>query len=321
MPKNRIHKLLIFGGSSTPSLVDEICELIGTYKGEIELSRFANGEVYVRFMQSVRGSDVFVVQTLGERINDDLMELLIMVDALKRASAYRITAVIPHYGYSRQDKKSAAREPITAKLVADLLSVAGIERLITMDLHAGQIQGFFNAPVDHLTAVPILAEYIKTLKLKSLVVVSPDVGRVKTVKKFADYINAPIAVLHKRRPKRNVAEVMHIVGEVKNKNIVIIDDMIDTAGTMTTAINVLQDAGAKDVYACATHPIFSGEAVDRLNKSPVKEVIVTNTLPISDKKKFPKLKTLSIGPLFAKTIENVYKETSVSVLFKGTDHA
>lgn len=309
--------LMVCTGQAYPELGREIAEQLNTTLGEVTLSHFSNGEIYVRFGESVRGADVFVVQPICQPINDNLMELLIMVDALKRASAGRISAVIPHYGYARQDKKTTAREPITAKLVADLLMTAGVNRVLTMDLHAGQIQGFFDAPVDHLTAVSTLATYFKGKNLDKLVVASPDVGRVKMAKKYADELNGELAILHKSRPAHNVAEVSQIVGDVEGKTILMVDDMVDTAGTLVTGAETLVKHGAKEVYACATHPVLSGPAIDRLEKSPIKELVVTNTMPIPAEKRIGKIKTISIAALFAQAIKNVHENLSVSELFGG----
>lgn len=306
---------MIFSGSSNPKLVKEIAEHLNLPVGRVKLTQFSNGEIYVKFLESVRGADVFVVQTMSESVNNHFVELLIMVDALKRASAGTVTAVVPHYGYSRQDKKTTAREPITAKLIADLLTTAGINRLVSMDLHAGQIQGFFDMPVDHLTAVPILAGYFEEKGLKDWVVVSPDVGRVKVAKKYGDILGAPLAIMHKSRPQHNVAEHTHVIGDVEGKVALLIDDMIDTAGTICEGARGLLERGAKEVHACATHAVFSGPAIERLEKSPLKEIVVTNTIPLPDEKRIDKLTVLSIAPLFAHAILNVYEDESVSELF------
>ncbi len=297
-------------------LGQNIADILGINLGLVELKEFSDGETYCRFLESVRGAYVFVLQSTCFPVNDHLMELLIMIDALKRASAAEISAVVPYYGYSRQDKKAVAREPITAKLVADLLSIAGIKRLLTMDLHADQIQGYFDGPVDHLTAIPILASYFREKELADAVVVSPDVGRVKVVKRFADRINAPLAIIHKKRPVHNEVKVMHVIGDVKGKSAVLLDDMIDTAGTMIEAAEELVESGAKEVYACATHPILSGPAIQRLNDSAIKEVVVTDTIPVPEGKQIPKIRVLSISSLFAQAILNVYENKTVSALFE-----
>ena len=312
-------ELMIFSGTSCPKLAKNISNHLKTKLGGVDVSRFSNDEIYVRFNQSVRGADAFVVQTLAENVNDYLMELLIMVDALKRASADAITAVIPHYGYSRQDKKSKAREAITAKLIADLLSVAGINRLVTVDLHADSIQGFYDMPVDHMTAMNLLASYFEEKKLENLVIVSPDVGRVKTAKKFADILGAELAIMHKSRPRANVAEILNIVGEVKGKVALVVDDMIDTAGTMAEAAKGVKSQGAKAVYAAATHGILSGPAMDRLKDAPFEEIVITDSIPMPKAKITDKFTILSIAPLLAKVIRNVHDDNSVSTLFvKGT---
>ncbi|MDO8886300.1 ribose-phosphate pyrophosphokinase [Candidatus Oleimmundimicrobium sp.] len=315
--KNSKGKLMIFTGRANPELGKEIANYVGVELGKADISTFKNGEIYAKYRESVRGSDAFLIQSFSEPVNDNLMELLIMVDAMKRASAARISAVIPYYAYARQDKKTEPREPISAKLIANLLTTAGVDRVLTMDLHAGQIQGFFDVPVDHLTALPILANYFKKRGLDDLIVVSPDVGRVKIAKRCADRIGVSIAVLHKSRPAHNVAEITQLVGDVKGKRALIIDDMIDTGGTIVYGAETLLKNGAKEVYVCATHGIFSGQAAERLDKSPIKEVVVTNTIPVPPEKRFKKLKVLSIGPLFSQVILNVHEDESVSEIFQG----
>jgi ribose-phosphate pyrophosphokinase len=308
-------RMLVFAGTANPELSDGIAKHLGINLGSVKIRRFANGEIYVRFLESVRGAHVFLVQSVCSPVNETLMELLIMIDAAKRASARTITAVIPHYGYARQDRKSAAREPITAKLVADLLSVAGVDRVITMDLHQGQIQGFFDQPVNHLTALPILADYVETLGLEQITVVSPDVGRVKACKKFADMLGGALAIMHKGRPEHNVAEITHVIGEVAGHTCIMFDDMVDTAGSVTEGANALIEKGARDVYVCATHGIFSPPAFDRIAESPIKELIVTNTVPVPEEHRNGKIKVLSVAPLIAHAIQNVYEDESVSELF------
>ena len=310
-------KLMIFAGRSYPDLGRQIAGHLGISLGQVELTTFANDELYVRYMESVRGADAFVVQTCSEPVNRHIMELLLMIDALERASAKRISAVIPYYGYSRQDKKTMAREPISARVIADLLTVVGADRILTMDLHAGQIQGFFSGPMDHLTAVPLLCSYFSRKNLQDVVIVSPDAGRVKMAKKYADHLSVPMAVLHKRRPGHGISEILHVIGDVKDKIVVLTDDMIDTAGTMVTSSEALIEHGAREVYACATHGIFSGLAKERLDNSPLQEVVVTNTLPIPDERKSEKLVVLSIASIFANTIASVFKDESVSELFGG----
>lgn len=308
-------RLMVFSGTANLELAEGVAEHLGIELGNVKISKFANGEIYVRFLESVRGADVFLVQSVCAPVNAALMELLIMVDAAKRASARTITAVVSHYGYARQDKKSAAREPITAKLVADLMTTAGVDRVIAMDLHQGQIQGFFNQPVNHLTALPILADYFESLELQDMCVVSPDVGRAKACKKLSDMLGASLAIMHKGRPEHNVAEITHVIGEVEGKNCIIADDMIDTAGSVTEGAKALMQKGAKSVYICATHGIFSGPAYERIESSSAVEVVVTNTLPVSSEKRGSKIRVLSVAPLFAHAIQNVYNDESVSELF------
>ncbi|TLM72657.1 MAG: ribose-phosphate pyrophosphokinase [Actinobacteria bacterium] len=308
-------RMVVFAGTSNPELAGGIAEHLGIELGNITITQFANGEIYVRYRESVRGADVFLVQSVCAPVNSTLMELLIMADAAKRASAQSITAVISHYGYARQDKKSAAREPITAKLVADLLTVAGVDRVITMDLHQGQIQGFFDQAVNHLTALPILADYFQALSLPDICVVSPDVGRVKVAKKFADMLGGDLAVLHKGRPQHNVAEITHIIGEVADKVCILSDDMIDTGGSITEGAKALMNAGAREVYVTATHGIFSPPAYERIESAPITELVVMNTVPVPEERRHGKIRVLSAAPLFAHAIDNVFKNESVSELF------
>lgn len=308
-------KLHIFSGSVYPELADEIAGHLDVELGDITLEKFANGETYARFMESVRGEDVFLVQSISGDVNDALMELLIMTDAARRASAGRIHAVITHYGYARQDRKAAAREPITAKLVARMLETAGIDSITTIDLHQGQIQGFFEKPVNHLTALNLFADYFEGLGLDNLCVVSPDVGRAKVAKKMSDLLNADLAIMHKGRPSHNVAEITSIIGDVEGKNCILNDDMIDTAGTICAGMKVLKDRGAKSVRVSATHPIFSGPAYERLENSVADEIVVCNTIPIPDERLTGKIKQISIAPLFAQAINNVFNNGSVSTLF------
>jgi ribose-phosphate pyrophosphokinase len=308
-------RMQVFAGTANRELAEGVAQHLGIELGNVKIRRFANGEIYVRFLESVRGADVFLVESLANPVNASLMELLIMADAARRASARNITAVISHYGYARQDKKSAAREPITAKLVADLITVSGVDRVITMDLHQGQIQGFFNLPVNHLTALPILADYFQNLNLENVVVVSPDVGRVKVCKKLADMLDAELAIMHKGRPEHNVAEITHVIGNVAGKTCIVADDMIDTAGSITEGAKALMNAGAKSVYVAATHGIFSPPAFERIDAAPIEEVVVTNTLPVPEERRHGKLHVLSVAPLFAHAIQNVYDDESVSELF------
>ena len=310
--------MAVFSGSVNPELADQIADELGITLGHVKLEQFANGEIYARYLESVRGADVFIVQSVaGSQVNDALMELLIMTDAAKRASARTVTAVISHYGYSRQDRKAAAREPITAKLVANLMTVAGVDRTITIDLHQGQIQGFFDTPVNHLTALPILADYFKAknLDMDRLCIVSPDVGRAKAAKKLSDIMEADLAIMHKGRPGHNQAEITALIGDVRDKICIINDDMIDTGGTLVAAVSTLKAQGADTVYVCATHPIFSGPAYDRLENSEIEEVVVCNTIPVPLEKQTGKIKVVSVAPLLARAIANVYGNGSVSELF------
>ncbi|MBN2073752.1 MAG: ribose-phosphate pyrophosphokinase [Actinobacteria bacterium] len=310
-------RMMLFSGSSYPALAEKIAGELGISQGEMTRRHFENGEIYVRFDESVRGSDVFLIQTCSDPVNDSIMELLIMVDALKRASAGVINAVIPHYGYARQDKKSEGREPISAKLFADLLSIAGIDRAILVDLHTATIQGFFDVPVDHITAIPILSKYFKDKNIGHGVVVSPDIGGVKRASIFAKRLHFPLAILDKRRPAPNMAEIEHVVGDVEGRDAIIFDDMIDTGGTLIKAIEMLKRHGAKRVYVGATHPLFSGDSIKRMEDSGAEEIVVVDTIPIRKKYNPDKIKVLSIAPLLAKTIKKVYYCNSVSELFKG----
>ena len=310
--------MALFSGSVYPKLAEEIAKNLNEDLGNVKLEKFANGEIYARYLQSVRGCDVFLIQSVaGEHINDALMELLIMADAAKRASARTITAVVTHYGYARQDRKAAAREPITAKLVADLMSVSGIQRVMTIDLHQNQIQGFFNFPVDHLTGLPILVDYFKSKDFgdKEVCIVSPDVGRAKAAKKFSDLMDADLAIMHKGRPGHNKAEITALIGDVKDKVCIINDDMIDTGGTIVAAAESLKAKGAAKIYICCTHPVLSGPACERLENAPVEEVVCCNTIPVAPERLTGKIKMVSVAPLFARAIDNVYNNGSVSTLF------
>jgi ribose-phosphate pyrophosphokinase len=312
-------KLVLVTGRANMALADEVARCLHVDLGEVILATFANGEIYARYGESIRGADVFILQSHSEPINEHLMEQLIMIDAAKRASAKRITAVCPFYGYSRQDKKTEGREPITARLVADMITVAGADRVVTVDLHQGQIQGFFDKPVDHLTALPVLTSYLQEQINSDMVVVSPDAGGVKRAQKFANHLNADLAFIHKRRPKgtHNVAQALHVVGEVADRTCVLVDDMIDTAGTIAAAADLLLANGASEVYVAATHALLSDPAVDRLKNANIREVVVTDTLPIPAEKQFDSLKVLSIAPLIAEALDAVFEDTSVSVLFDG----
>ncbi len=310
------NKLRIFTGNANPDLAREIAAYLGTTVGDSVVNRFNNGEIQVMINESVRGKDVFIVQpTCGPIVNDNVMELLIMADAFKRASAQHITAVIPYYGYARQDRKARGREPITAKLMADLMEAAGITRVVTIDLHAAQIQGFFDIPFDHMPGGPLLAEYIKEKKLEDMVVVSPDLGGVSRARGFAEILQCPLAIIDKRRPEPGVAEVMNLIGNVEGKNCIMVDDMVDTAGSLTEAARALKKFGAKDIYACCTHPILTDPALSRIAQSDITELVVTNTIPLAPSKKHPKIKVLSIAPILAETILRIYNNWSVSQLF------
>jgi ribose-phosphate pyrophosphokinase len=309
----------IFTGNSHPDLAREIADILNMQVGDSKVSTFSDGEISVDINETVRGRDLFIIQSTNDPVNDNLMELLIMIDAFKRASAGRITAVIPYYGYARQDRKAKARDPITAKLVADLLTAAGADRVLTMDLHASQIQGYFNIPLDNLLGAPILAKYFVDkgfCNKDDVVVVSPDLGSVTRARKFADKLHTQIAIIDKRRPKPNVSEVMNIIGDIKGKRVILVDDMIDTAGTITNGANALIERGAKEVYACCTHAVLSGPAIERINNSVIKELVMLNTISLSKEKMLDKFTILSIAPVFAEAIKRIYGDMSVSKLFE-----
>lgn len=308
-------RLKIFTGNSNTALAEEIAQYLGVSVGAARVSRFSDGEIQVKINESVRGADVFIIQPTSEPVNEHLMELLVMVDAVRRASARRITAVIPYYGYARQDRKTRARDPITAKLVANLLFASGARRVITMDLHAGQIQGFFDIPVDHLPGVPLLAQYFMQQQLEDVVVVSPDLGSVQRARDLAERIGAPLAIIDKRRPEPNVSEVMNVIGDINNKRVLMIDDIIDTAGTITHGAEALKKWGATDIFVGCTHPVLSGPAVDRLARAPIKEVLVTNTIALPKHKMIDKIKILSVAPLLGEAIIRIHEDLSVSKLF------
>lgn len=305
----------ILNCNANKELARDIAFNLGIPVGDAQVGTFSNGEISVSINESIRGADVFVIQSTSSPVNDNLMELLIMIDALKRASAGRINAVIPFYGYARQDRKSKSREPITAKLVANLIESAGADRVITMDLHAPQIQGFFDIPVDHLYAAPLFVNYFINKKLDDIVVVSPDVGGVTRARALATKLDAPLAIIDKRRPKPNVSEVMNIIGDIAGKNCIIIDDIVDTAGSIVNAAKVLKDMGAKDVYVAVTHPVLSGPAFERIEDSVIKELVVTNTIPLPSNKPVDKIKVLSVASLFAEAINRIYEGLSLSKLF------
>jgi len=312
--------LKIFAGNSNRELAKEICKYINISLGETDISRFPDGEIKNKIEESVRGQDVFIIQSTCPPVNENLMELLIMIDALRRASADRITAVIPYYGYARQERKTRPREPITAKLVANLLVSAGANRILTMDLHAGQIQGFFDIPVDQLESVTILSNYFNEKNLDKVVVVSPDVGGTARAREFAGRLKKPIAIIDKYRSSFDDVEIMHIVGEVKDKTVIIVDDIIDTATSIIKGSQALLSAGAEEIYICATHPVFANPALERIKKSfqdsLFKEVVVTNTIPVNNEKKFSGIKVLSVAEIFAEAIGRIHNNLSVSALFK-----
>ena len=308
-------ELRIFTGNAHPVLGEAIASFLGIPLGRAYLARFSDGEVWFQIQDNVRGVDVFVVQPTGPPVNENLMELLVMLDAFKRSSATRITAVVPYYGYARQDRKDKPRVPISAKLVADLLSTAGCDRILTMDLHASQIQGFFDVPVDHLFAAPVIIEYVDKLKLKDVTIVAPDPGGVERARAYAKRLDATLAIVDKRRPTANVAEVHHIIGDVEGRTALIVDDMVDTAGTLVAGAQFLKDKGAKKVYACATHGIFSPPAIERIEDSPLDSVVVTDTVPIDPLTKPERVTVLTVADILAETIHNVFADDSVSAIF------
>ncbi|MGV8146042.1 MAG: ribose-phosphate diphosphokinase [Alkaliphilus sp.] len=308
-------EIKLFTGNANVELAQAMANRLGISLGKAEVSTFSDGEISVNIDETVRGVDVFIIQPTCPPVNDNLMEMLIMMDAFKRASAGRITAVLPYYGYARQDRKAKARDPITAKLVADILTAAGADRVLTMDLHASQIQGYFDIPVDHLLGVPILARYFKEKNLSDLTIVSPDIGSVTRTRNFSNHLNAPIAIVDKRRPEANVSEIMNVIGDIEGRNVILVDDLIDTAGTITQAANMLKEFGAKDVYACCTHPILSGPALERIQKSAIKELVVTDTVQLPKEKRNGKIKVISVAPVFSEAILRIHKNISVSKLF------
>ena len=313
-------RLMLFSGEGFPELTERIADRLDIDLGGVELRQFAGGEMYARYLDSVRGADVFIVQSLGQPVNRNLMQLLIMIDAAKRASAKRITAVIPWYAYSRQDRKSKPREPITARLVANMIQVAGAERVMTMDLHVGQIEGFFSFPVDHLTAMHTFVDYFVEAGFRDAddaVVVAPDTGEVKVAKRLADHLGLPWAIVNKMRREAGTSEVTHVIGEVAGKRAILIDDIIDGGGTIANAAERLIEEGATETYACATHAVFSDDAYERIERSPLKEVVITDTLPLKEGKPRSKIRTLSIAPILASTIRNVFTDESVSAVFMG----
>jgi len=315
--------LSLVSGRSHPELSQAIADHLGESLDGANLREFANGEIHCRYEESIRGSDVFIIQTHCEPVNETLMEQLIMIDAAKRASAKRITAVVPYYGYSRQDRKATGREPITAKLVADMLQIAGAHRVVSVDLHSGQIQGFFNVPFDHLTAAPVLENYLRKNVGSDIVVVAPDAGRVKVAERYAQHLGADLALVHKTRPRgtANTVEARHIVGDVAGRRCVIIDDMIDTAGTICAAAELLKTFGASEIWAMATHALFSDPAIDRLKAAPFTRVVVTDTIPLAPERHFEGLEILSVAPIIADAIDAVFEDTSVSEIFGGENLA
>jgi ribose-phosphate pyrophosphokinase len=312
-------RLKIFSGSANPGLAEEVAELLGLPLGEMETYRFADGEVSVRIAESVRGEDVFVIQPTAPPVNEHLVELLVILDALRRASTGRVTAVIPYFGYARQDRKTRPREPITSKLVANLLTAAGAGRILTVDLHAGQISGFFDIPLDHLPSQLLLGAYFREKGLRNVVVVSPDVGGVARARQFAAELGAPIAIIDKRRDKPNqVKEMTHVIGKVYRRTAILVDDIVDTAGTLTAAAAALTNRGVDGVYACCAHALLSGPAVERIAASPLQELVVTNTVPVSASKRIDKVHIVSIAPLLAEAIRRIHEDRSVSTMFVGT---
>jgi ribose-phosphate pyrophosphokinase len=309
--------LMVFSGRANPELSAKIAEKLGVKLGKVDIKTFADGEIYVKYRESIRGADVFIVQPTCRPVNENLVELLIMIQAAKLASAHRVTAVMPWMGYSRQDKKSCPREPITARLVADMIQAAGADRVLTMDLHAGQLQGFFDVPVDHMTALSMIGDYFKDKGLEDCVVVSPDAGGLKTAKRLADHLECELAVLTKLRPEHNVSRVMFVIGEVAGKTAIIVDDIIDTAGTLVNGVDALLSKGAKAVYAACTHPVLSGPAYERIQASALKEMVVTDTIPLQPGEPDDKIVVLSTAGILADTIRNVFTDESVSELFKG----
>ncbi len=307
--------LKVFSGKANLPLASELCDHLGVPLGEVKLNRFSDGEVNFQILENVRGADVFIVQPTSPPVNENLMELLIMIDAFKRASAQRITAVIPYYGYARQDRKDRPRVPLSSKLVGDLLSAAGAQRLLTMDLHAGQIQGFFNIPVDHLFPMPIFLEHIQQMGVDDLMVISPDAGGVEKARAYAKKLESSLAIIDKRRVSENEAEVMHIVGDVKDRNVIIVDDMIDTAGTLVRATEALVREGAQRIFTAATHAVLSGPAIQRITDSDFESVLVTNTIHLTEEKSVSKIKVVSVAGLLGEAIKSIHEETSVSKLF------
>ncbi|HUF91725.1 MAG TPA: ribose-phosphate pyrophosphokinase [Candidatus Limnocylindria bacterium] len=309
------YELKLFTGNANRPLAEEIAQYLRLAVSDAEVTRFSDGEIYVQVNENVRGADVFLIQPTCPPVNDTLMELLIMIDAVKRASAHRITAVLPYYGYARQDRKVQPRVPISAKLVADLLEAAGVDRVLALDLHAGQIQGFFSVPVDHLFAAPVIIDYLGKKDLQDPVIVSPDAGGVERARAIAKRLNAGLAIIDKRRDKPGAAVAMHLIGDVRDKDAVVIDDMIDTAGTLVQAVGALEREGARRILACGVHPVLSGPAVERIKASPLEEIVVTNSIPVSEDKRAARVTVLTVAPLLGEAIRRIHDEESVSTLF------
>jgi len=308
----------IFAGNSIPKVATEMAEYLGLPMGKCEVKTFSDGEISVTISETVRGSDVFLIQSTCDPVNDHLMEMLIMIDAFKRASAGSITAVMPYFGYARQDRKAKARDPISAKLVANMITAAGADRVLTMDLHAAQLQGYFDIPVDHLLGVPLLVPYFANMfkdEMENVVVASPDLGSMTRVRNFANKLDAPIAIVEKRRARANVSEVMNIIGSVEGKKVILVDDMIDTAGTLCNAARALKERGAVEIYACATHGVLSGPAIKNIQESPIKELVLLDTIPLPEEKQIDKIKRLPVAPVFAEAIARIYSDKPVSTLF------
>jgi len=306
--------LKLFSGTANPALAERIAESLNRPMEALTIRRFSDGEIWVKYVENIRGADVFLIQPTCSPA-ENIMELLIMIDAAKRASARRVTAVIPYYGYARQDRKDQPRVAISSKLLANLITTAGADRVLTMDLHAPQIQGFFDIPLDHLYSSYIFVEYFRKKSIDNLVVVSPDIGSIKMARAYSKRLGAQLALVDKRRPRQNVAEVMHIIGEVRGKNVLIVDDMVDTAGTLVGAADAMKKKGAKQIYAACTHPLLSGDACSRIEASPINEIVVTDTIPIPEEKLIDKIKILSVAPIFSQAIERIHKEESISILF------
>lgn len=305
----------VLTGNSNRALVKDICKELGIDLSRSDVTHFSDGEININITETVRGADVFIIQSTSSPVNDNLMETLILIDACMRASAGRINVVLPYYGYARQDRKTKAREPITAKLVADLLTIAGADRVVTMDLHAGQIQGYFNIPVDHLSAIPILANYFKPFITENTVVVSPDLGGVTRARTFANILDLPIAIIEKRRPKANVSEVMNVIGDIADKDVILVDDIIDTAGTICKAASVLKNFGANKVYGCATHGVLSGPAIERISESELEKFIITDTIQLHENCRIDKIEVVSVAHILAKAIKRINENESISVIF------